>query len=179
VLVETVGVGQSELAVADLVDLFVLLASPSGGDDLQGIKRGIMELADLVVVTKADGDLANAANHAAADLRRATHLLRPRHEGLTTETLLVSSPTGIGVPEVWAAVATAHEHLRSTGQLDHHRAGQAVAWLWDELRAGLTDSFRNAASTHQALADLEAKVRAGDLAPTAAAQTLLSAYRPT
>ncbi len=179
VLVETVGVGQSELAVADLVDLFVLLASPSGGDDLQGIKRGIMELADLVVVTKADGDLAAAAIHAAADLRRATHLLRPRHEGLTTETLLVSSPTGEGVPEVWVAVVAAHEHLRSTGQLDRHRAGQAVAWLWDELRAGLTESFRNAPSTQHALADLEAKVRAGEVPPTAAAQQLLTAYRPT
>ncbi|MBX3284786.1 MAG: methylmalonyl Co-A mutase-associated GTPase MeaB, partial [Actinobacteria bacterium] len=101
VVVETVGVGQSELAVADLVDLFVLLASPSGGDDLQGIKRGIMELADLVVVTKADGDLATSANHAAADLRRAIHLLRPKYEGLETETLLVSSPTGTGIAEVW------------------------------------------------------------------------------
>ena len=85
VLIETVGVGQSELAVADMVDLFVLLASPSGGDDLQGIKRGIMELADLVLVTKADGDLARSANHAASDLRHALHLLRPKHEEITTE----------------------------------------------------------------------------------------------
>src|SRR5690606_18685862 len=117
VLVETVGVGQSELAVADLVDLFVLLASPGGGDDLQGIKRGIMELADLIVVTKADGDLATAARHAATDLRRALGLVRPKHPGLTTETMLVSSPTGEGVPEVWETIVAVHEQLRAAGAL--------------------------------------------------------------
>ena len=173
VLVETVGVGQSELAVADLTDLFVLLASPSGGDDLQGIKRGIMELADLVVVTKADGDLASAANHASADLRRAIHLLRPKHDGLTTEVLLVSSPTGAGVPEVWDQVASAHRHLQGTGQLDELRSGQARAWLWDEIRTGLVDRFRADPATRDALTALERAVTAGDLAPTAAAQQLL------
>lgn len=177
VLVETVGVGQSELAVSDLVDLFVLLASPSGGDDLQGIKRGIMELADVVVVTKADGDLAASANHAAADLRRATHLLRPKHEGLSTEVLLVSSPTPRGIAEVWAAVMAAHQHLVGTGQLDRLRARQAVAWLWDEIRAGLAEAFGTAPSTARDLAALEARVSRGDLAPTAAAQLLLRDFR--
>src|SRR5690606_36789740 len=149
-LVETVGVGQSELAVADLVDLFVLLASPGSGDDLQGIKRGIMELADLVVVTKADGDLAKAANHAASDLRRAIHLLRPKHDGLTTETLLVSSPTGTGIAEVWQHLVDAHRHLARSGQLDRLRAGQSQAWMWEELRAGLTERFRHDATVADA-----------------------------
>ncbi|QXC61408.1 methylmalonyl Co-A mutase-associated GTPase MeaB [Aquihabitans sp. G128] len=176
VLVETVGVGQSELAVADLVDLFVLLASPSGGDDLQGIKRGIMELADLVVVTKADGDLANAARHAAADLQRAIHLLRPKYDGLATETLLVSSPKGEGIAEVWARVTSAHEHLAATGQLDRLRAGQARAWLWDELRAGLTERFREDPAVTPELASLEAAVATGEVAPTAAAQQLLDRF---
>ena len=172
VIVETVGVGQSELAVADLVDVFVLLASPSGGDDLQGIKRGIMELADLVVVTKADGALASAANHAAADLRRAIHLLRPKYDGLAPETLLVSSTTGIGVAEVWQEVQAVHQHLRTTGQLDALRAAQAKAWLWDEIRAELMHRFR----TYQHRADIEAAeaaVMAGTVAPTVAAQQLL------
>lgn len=176
VVVETVGVGQSELAVADLVDLFVLLASPSGGDDLQGIKRGIMELADLVVVTKADGDLANAARNAAADLQRAIHLLRPKYQGLSTETLLVSSPAGIGIAEVWSVVTSAHAHLRASGQLDAIRADQARAWMWDEVRAGLTDRFRTDPRVTPALAALETAVRAGDIAPTAAAQQLLDTF---
>jgi LAO/AO transport system kinase len=172
VIVETVGVGQSELAVADLVDVFVLLASPSGGDDLQGIKRGIMELADLVVVTKADGDLANAANHAAADLKRAIHLLRPKYEGISTETLLVSSTIGTGVTEVWHAVEAIHAHLRASGQLNTLRARQAKAWLWDEIRSGLLDRFR-AVHDRDELASVEAAVMAGEVAPGVAAQQLL------
>ncbi|MCB0964816.1 MAG: methylmalonyl Co-A mutase-associated GTPase MeaB [Acidimicrobiales bacterium] len=174
-IVETVGVGQSELAVADLVDVFVLLASPGGGDDLQGIKRGIMELADLVVVTKADGDLATAANHAAADLRRAIALLRPKYEGLTTETRLVSSTLGVGVDEVWQAILDIHDHLAATGQLDALRSRQATAWLWDEIRAGLVERFEGLPATQAMLGDLEAQVAAGELAPTVAAQRLLDA----
>jgi len=176
VIIETVGVGQSELAVADLVDLFVLLASPSGGDDLQGIKRGIMELADLVVVTKADGDLATSARHATADLQRAIHLLRPKYEGLDTQTLQVSSPTGIGIPEVWERIGQIHAHLAESGQLATLREGQADAWLWDELRAGLTERFRSNPRVAAELTTLEAAVRAGEVAPTAAAQILLDRF---
>ena len=176
VLIETVGVGQSELAVADLVDLFVLLASPGGGDDLQGIKRGIMELADLVVVTKADGHLLTAANHAAADLRRALHLMRPKHQGLTTETLLVSSPTGTGVPDVWGHLSDAHRHLVATGQLADLRAHQATAWMWDEVRAELAHRFRSSPRVQDVLADLERAVEDGRTAPTAAAQQLLDRF---
>ena len=172
VIVETVGVGQSELAVADLVDVFVLLASPSGGDDLQGIKRGIMELADLVVVTKADGDLASAANHAAADLKRAIHLLRPKYDGLTTDTLLVSSTLGTGVADVWAAIRAIHDHLTASGQLAGLRARQAKAWLWDEIRAGLTERFR-AGHAADEIEAAEAAVMAGTITPTIAAQRLL------
>lgn len=176
VLVETVGVGQSELAVADLVDLFVLLASPSGGDDLQGIKRGIMELADLVVVTKADGELEPAARHAAADLRRALQLLRPRHEGLTTPTLLVSSPTGAGIPDVWERVTAAHRHLAETGQLPHLRAGQARAWMWDEVRSGLMERFRADTDAAADLHEREVAVSRGEQSPTAAAQAILDHF---
>lgn len=176
VLIETVGVGQSELAVADLVDLFVLLAAPGGGDDLQGIKRGIMELADLVVVTKADGHLLTAANHAAADLRRALQLMRPKYDGLTTETLLVSSPSGTGVPEVWDHLRAAHHHLEVSGQLAGLRAHQATAWMWDEVRAELARRFRQDPAVQAVLADLERAVEAGRTTPTAAAQQLLDRF---
>jgi LAO/AO transport system kinase len=175
VIVETVGVGQSELAVADLVDVFVLLASPSGGDDLQGIKRGIMELADLVVVTKADGDLAAAANHAAADLRRAIHLLRPKYDGLGVETLLVSSPAGQGIAEVWDEVRRIHDHLVSSGALSALRAKQATAWLWDEIRSGLLDRFRSTPGIVAELERCEREVAEGRRTPTEAAQLLLDA----
>jgi LAO/AO transport system kinase len=174
VIVETVGVGQSELAVAELVDVFVLLASPSGGDDLQGIKRGIMELADVVVVTKADGQLESAANHAAADLRRAIHLLRPKYEGIEVRTLLASSVTGTGVAEVWEAVTDVHAQLAGSGQLDGVRSRQAKAWLWDELRTGLLERFRADPVIAAQLTELEQEVMAGTLAPTAAAQRLLT-----
>ena len=176
IVIETVGVGQSELAVADLVDLFVMLASPGGGDDLQGIKRGIMELADVVVVTKADGHLLSAANHAAADLRRALHLMRPKHEGLTTETLLVSSPDGTGIPQVWDHLLAAHHHLTTNGQLPALRARQATAWMWEEVRAGLSQRFSESPAVREVLADLELSVESGKTAPTAAAQTLLDRF---
>ncbi len=173
VLVETVGVGQSEIAVADLTDLFVLLASPAGGDDLQGIKRGIMELADLVVVTKADGDLAAAATHACADIRRALHLLRPRHPEVPPQALLASSLRGDGVAEVWAAVEEAHAALRAGGGLDRLRREQAKAWLWSELRAALELRLRTDAAVAAALPDVEAAVEAGTLSPAAGASELL------
>lgn len=173
VIIETVGVGQSELAVADLVDVFVLLASPSGGDDLQGIKRGIMELADLVVVTKADGELASWANHAAADLRRALRLLHPRYEGLEVEVQLVSSPNGVGIAEVWEQVQFIERHLKESGQLATLRSHQAAAWLWDELRSGLMERFRADAHVKALLSELEPQVRSGEISPTSAALRLL------
>jgi LAO/AO transport system kinase len=173
VLVETVGVGQSEVAVADLTDLFVLLASPAGGDDLQGIKRGIMELADLVVVTKADGDLAAAAAHACADIRRALHLLRPRHPEVEPVALLASSTTGEGIPEVWTAVTDAHAALVASGGLARMRADQAVAWMWTELRGALEHRLRQDPAVAASLPGLEAEVASGTTSPSVAANRLL------
>jgi LAO/AO transport system kinase len=173
VVVETVGVGQSELAVGDMVDLFVLLASPGAGDELQGIKRGIMELADLVVVTKADGDLAGPARHAAADLANALHLLRPRHPGIEPQVLLASSVTGEGVAEAWTAIERMHEALQAGGHLDALRAKQAKSWLWSEVSAGLLERAQRDARVAAELPRLEADVAAGTLAPGVAARRLL------
>ena len=173
VLVETVGVGQSEVAVADLTDLFVLLASPTGGDDLQGIKRGIMELADVVVVTKADGELVGTAAHACADIRRALELLRPKHRDLAPKALLASSITGDGVAEVWEALSEGHATLRRTGALDRQRARQATTWLWSELRSALEQRLRTDPAVAASLPEVERLVAAGDLAPSAGAARLL------
>ncbi len=111
VLIETVGVGQSETVVADMVDCFVLIAAPGGGDELQGIKRGIMELADVIVVNKADGDLLPAARRAVSDHRHAVHLLRPKHPGWTVPVVATSALDGTGVDEVWAEVERFEAHL--------------------------------------------------------------------
>jgi LAO/AO transport system kinase len=173
VIVETVGVGQSEIAVADLVDCFVLLTAPGGGDELQGIKRGIMELADIVLVNKADGDLEPAARRAVSDYRHAVHLLRPKHDGWSVPVLPVSALDGKGVDEAWAAVEECTAHLRSTGALDRLRAGQAVAWMWDEIRETLLDGFRRDPEVARRWDEVEAAVRGGKLSPTTAARTLL------
>src|SRR6202012_1540671 len=108
VLVETVGVGQSETAVSEMVDLFVLLVSPGGGDDLQGIKRGVMELADLLLVTKADGDLVPAAKRAAADYQAALHLIRPKYSGIFAEVMQTSALTGAGIAQCWETMQRLH-----------------------------------------------------------------------
>jgi LAO/AO transport system kinase len=179
VVIETVGVGQSETAVADMVDCFVLLAAPGGGDELQGIKRGIMELADLVVVNKADGDLQAAANRAVADYRHAVHLLRPKHPGWEVPVLPVSALHGDGVDDVWAVVERLTAHLRESGALERLRAGQAVAWMTDEIRETLLDSFRRDAHVASRWGTVEAAVRAGRLSPASAARELLDAADTT
>jgi LAO/AO transport system kinase len=176
VLVETVGVGQSETVVADMVDCFVLLAAPGGGDELQGIKRGIMELADVIVVNKADGDLAPAARRAVADHRHAVHLLRPRYPGWTVPVVPVSALAGTGVDEAWAEVERFHAHLREGGELERLRAAQAVEWMWAEMRERLVESLRADEHVAAKLADVERAVRAGKVSPTTAAHELLAAH---
>ena len=175
VLVETVGAGQSDTAVADMVDTFALLVSPGGGDELQGIKRGVMELADVVVVTKADGPLAGPARQAEADHRHALGLLRPRHEGWRPRVLSCSAHTGTGVDDVWAAVLDHRRALETTGALGRLRADQARAWLWAEVRERLMAGLRADPAVRALAPVLERRVAAGELAPTAAAEELLAA----
>jgi LAO/AO transport system kinase len=176
IVIETVGVGQSEVAVADMVDCFLLLAAPGGGDELQGIKRGIMELADLIVVNKADGDLLPAANRAVSDHRHAVHLLRPKHPGWEVPVLAVSALQGDGIGEVWAAVERLEDHLRAGGVLDRLRADQSLAWMWDEIREQLVDSFRSDDRVAEQWSTIEAEVRAGRRSPTTGARLLLTAH---
>ena len=176
VIVETIGVGQSEVAVADMVDLFALLVAPGGGDELQGIKRGIMELADLVIVNKADGDLAPAAGRTRADYTNAVHLLRPKWQSWATEVLACSALTGVGIDEVWTAVERFTDALRTSGELEAARAEQALAWLWSEIGDTLLDRFRADDRIAQALPSIEAQVSAGSLSPTSAARNLLDLF---
>ena len=177
VLVETVGVGQSETAVAEMVDLFVLLLSPGSGDDLQGIKRGVMELADLVLVTKADGDLLAAAGRAASDYQAALHLMRPKYAGLYPKVLKVSASAGQGIAEAWEAMAAFHAALIAGGHLRSLREAQARRWFWSEVEAVLTDAIAADPATAEAAASLEGSVVAGKALPHAAARALIRDFR--
>lgn len=176
-LVETVGVGQSEVAVADMVDMFVLLIAPGGGDELQGIKRGIMELADLVVVNKADGDMEKAARRAAGEYGSALHLMRPKSPHWTAKVCLASALKDEGIEEVWASVEKFREAMDAPGALQATRAGQATAWMWSEVEEALRTAFENDEAVRQALAEIEAKVAAGAMTPAAAARKLLAFFR--
>ncbi len=179
VLVETVGVGQSETAAADIVDCVVLLAAPGAGDELQGIKRGIMELADVIAVTKSDGDLLPSARRAASDLRHAVHLLRPKHAGWEVPVLPVSAVEGSGVDEVWQAVEQLRDHLAADDRLTGLRAAQAVTWLWNEVRADALRAFRDDATIAEQARAEEAAVRDGTTSSSAAAQRLIALHRGT
>jgi LAO/AO transport system kinase len=176
ILVETVGVGQSETAVADMVDLFLLLLLPGGGDELQGIKKGIVELADLVVVNKADGALLDAAGLAVAEYRHALTLLRPATGDWRTPVLKCSARTGAGIDEVWETIGQYRTRLGASGALAARRAEQATAWLWSEIRETLVDTFRTHPAVRAMLSDLEDRVRRGALPPTAAAMALLERF---
>jgi LAO/AO transport system kinase len=175
VLVETVGVGQAEVAVSELVDLFLLLAAPGGGDELQAIKRGIAELADVVVVTKADGELAGPARHAAADWKAALQLVRPSHPEWQPRVVLVSSVTGDGIADVDAAVAEFGAALGEAG-IARLRADQARSWMWREVTDSVLDRLRRDPEVRRLLHRLEAEVAAGAIAPGAAARRLLDAF---
>ncbi|MDP1625650.1 methylmalonyl Co-A mutase-associated GTPase MeaB [Parvibaculum sp.] len=174
VIIETVGVGQSETAVADMVDMFVLLLSPGGGDELQGIKRGIMELADLIVVNKADGDLLPAARRAQVEYKTALHLMRPKSAAWQPDVLLASALKGEGLPEVWETARSHHDALAGAGELDRLRAAQARAWMWTEIREGLFAALKAHPKAARLIPELERDVAEGQTTPTAAARRLLA-----
>ena len=170
VLVETVGVGQSETAVAGMTDLFLLLLVPGGGDELQGIKRGIVELADLVLVNKADGDLAGAAERAVEAYRNALTLLRPRSAGWDVPVAACSSVTGAGIAAAWDAMQRYRETMTAGGELAARRAGQAGEWLWGETAETLLERLREHPGVRERLPQLERAVREGSLPPTVGAR---------
>jgi LAO/AO transport system kinase len=176
VLVETVGVGQSETAVADMTDMFVLLLQPGGGDELQGLKKGIMEIADLLVVNKADGDLKPVARRTAADYGAALRMIRPWSPNWTPLVLQCSALTGTGIVEVWQAVEGYRKTLDASGEIAARRESQAERWMWNELHESLAAALRANPKVKADLAALEAKVAAGEITPTAAAQRLLQAF---
>lgn len=175
VLVETVGVGQADTAVADMVDMFLLLVAPGGGDELQGIKRGAMELADAVLVSKADGDLETVAKQAAAQYRAALELIRPKHPGWQPPALTVSAHAGEGLAQVWETVTSFRQTL-GADRLNDQRRAQSRSWLWHEIREGLLAAFQGADTLAARIDKAEQDVLAGRRIPPAAARDLLAAF---
>jgi len=177
VLVETVGVGQSEVAVAGMVDLFVLLLAPGAGDELQGVKRGIVELADLLVVNKADGDLVELARHTAADYAHALHLVRSGDDGAAERVRTCSALLGDGIAELWETIEELVKAARAAGELAVRRTEQARAWMWSEVTDTMLDELRADPEVNARIASLEAEVTAGRVSAAAAARRVLAAFR--
>jgi LAO/AO transport system kinase len=173
VIVETVGVGQSETAVSGLVDMFLLIIAPGGGDELQGIKRGIVELADLVLVNKNDGDLRDAASRIASEYQGALSLLRSDSPDWTVPVMRCSALKETGIENIWAAVERHREMLTASGEKAHRRARQAKETLWAEITEALLAELRDAPSTAAMIPALETEVATGNVSPRAAAQQLL------
>jgi GTPase len=176
VMVETVGVGQSEVAVAGMVDLFAVLVAPGAGDELQGIKRGIIELADVVVVNKNDGELAPAAKTTATDYGSALRLVRSKTHAWRPRVVLVSALEGAGIDELWSTVEEFRSTLDASGELGRRRAEQAREWMWSEVTESLIDALRSDERVADLADQLEAAVTAGELAPAAAARQILDAF---
>jgi LAO/AO transport system kinase len=175
VIVETVGVGQNEVTVRSMVDCFLMLMIAGGGDEVQGIKKGIMELADLIVFNKAEGDNRPRATAAQAEMKRVLHYLRPATEGWTTPALLASALSGEGIGEVWTTVEEFFKAARLTGVLGQRRQSQAVAWMHALVRESLQNVFYQNAAVVAQCPGLESAVAEGRLPALAAAQQLLAA----
>ena len=173
VLVETVGVGQSEVAVANMVDTFVFLTLARTGDQLQGIKKGVLELADIVVVNKADGDHAIEAQAAARELSAAIRLIYPRETLWRPPVLTMSALQGTGLRELWDTVLRHREILTEAGEFDARRRSQQVDWTWSMVRDAVLDRVVTHPAVKTMRAEIERQVRDGELPPAVAAQQIL------
>jgi len=176
IFVETVGVGQSETKVADMTDMFVLLQLPGGGDELQGIKRGIMELADLILINKADDEMQALAGRSAAEYRNALRLLHPRSVNWKVEVQTCSARDGVGIAEAWDIVLKHRAVLESSGQFTDRRAAQARDWLWSEVSDSLITALQSDPEVRKHIPALEAATSDGRIPPTVAARQLLDIF---
>jgi len=176
VLVETVGVGQSEVAVSGMVDTFLMLQVARTGDQLQGIKRGILELADVIAITKADGDNEQAARVAARELAIAMKLISSDNDKRRAPVLTCSSYTGDGLDEVWEAVLNHRAELEADGDLSARRHAQQRDWLWNMVRDELSEALRTSPEVQAVAAEVEAKLNTETLSALEGAQDILGAF---
>lgn len=171
-IVETVGIGQSETTVADMTDFFLVLMLPGAGDELQGLKKGIVELADMIAVNKADGDNIERAKVAAAEYRAALNILAPHSPTWSPPVTTYSALTGNGIPQLWAQVLAHKEKMTASGEIASRRREQQVKWMWTMLEERLTARLRSDPSVRAKLRQAEAAVAAGKLAPTLAVEEI-------
>jgi len=173
VIVETVGIGQSEMTVASMVDFFLVLILAGAGDELQGIKKGFLELADALAVTKADGDNIDRAGIAQRDYQTALHLLRPASPNWSPPVLTCSAREGIGIEEIWSIVLKHRDVMTASGEREANRRRQSLAWMWSLVEEGLRERFDHHPEVRKQLPSLAREVENGRLPPTAAACRLL------
>ncbi|MGA6926548.1 MAG: methylmalonyl Co-A mutase-associated GTPase MeaB [Desulfosarcina sp.] len=173
VMVETVGVGQSETTVASMVDFFLVLMLAGAGDELQGIKKGVLELADAVAINKADGDNLDKAEKARRSYEMALHLLNPATPTWSPPVMTCSALTMAGVEALWKTVQDHRKRMSATGEIDQKRRRQALAWMWSRIEDGLKERFFNHPKVNARLRTVEAAVERGELTPTVGAESLL------
>jgi LAO/AO transport system kinase len=173
IIVETVGVGQSETAVASMVDFFLVLMLAGAGDELQGIKKGILELADAIAINKADGDNLEKARRARREYENALHYLSPASPHWNPPVLTCSALNTVGIEEVWSTVMAHQRKLEAVGELQAKRRQQSLAWMWTLLEEGLKERFHQHPAVQRRLPEVIAAVQRGECAPTRAASDLL------
>lgn len=176
ILVETVGVGQSEILVRSMVDFFMLLLISGAGDELQGIKKGVVEIADAIVINKADGAGRQAAMYARSEFERVLHYLRPATEGWQSRAFNTSALKGEGIDSIWSVVTKFDEMTRASGVHHRRRMEQERQWLHALVREGLTDLFQENPAVKDLVAGLEDQVTKGEIPATTAARLLLGAF---
>jgi LAO/AO transport system kinase len=177
VLVETVGVGQSETAVAEMVDCFLLLMLTGAGDELQGIKRGILELADVIAINKADGANTEAAERARAELERALAILRPAgDDGWKPKVVSSSGTTGAGLDEIWRLIEEHRAVTDADGGIERRRRKQLLGWMWEMVDEGLRNAIREHPRVARTLGSIETDVLEGHTTPSAAAESILRTF---
>jgi LAO/AO transport system kinase len=176
VLVETVGTGQSETTVADMVDTFLVLMLPGAGDELQGIKKGILEIADIIAVNKADGEGRRAADRAKSDYLAALKIMAPREAGWFPPVMTISGLHNEGLADVWSEVGRHRDLMQAGGNFERRRADQQVRWMWSLVEDGFRMRLSGSKHAKARLRDMEASVRKGELAASLAAEQLLSQF---
>jgi len=176
IIVETVGVGQSETAVHEMVDIFVVLMLAGAGDELQGIKKGVLELADLIAVNKADGDNIKKANLAASDYRRAIRLMTPESKNWTPPVLTCSAAQNSGLDELWAEILRHREIKMVSGEREERRHQQQIRWMWSMISDRLLDQFKDSPAVQERLQAVSAAVKNGELPAAVAAESLLETF---
>ncbi|CAG0887255.1 unnamed protein product [Darwinula stevensoni] len=176
IFIETVGVGQSELAVADMVDAFVLLIPPGGGDELQGIKKGIIERSHFICITKADGDLIPAARRIQYDYLSAIKYMRPVSQNWKTKVMRISAFTGEGLKELWGDLEKYHQMMVSCGEFFSNRKDQRKSWMWNYIADNIVSIFKQHPAVKKKLNEMERQVIEGISTPGIAAEVLLKEF---